>query len=69
MIVSGDDAMIVPNRRSAETTVRAKDGEPIVISGLLSQQVLVTNDGSVAPVRRETELLIIMRAEIIKDAE
>lgn len=60
------DGQPVIDRRAATSTVVVRDGEPIVISGLRSQRQQFEND-QVEPVARETELLIIMKAEIVKD--
>ncbi len=60
------DGQPVIDRRSAVTTVVAKSGEPIVISGLRSQRQHFTDERS-EPNEHETELLIIIKAEIVAD--
>jgi type II secretory pathway component GspD/PulD (secretin) len=62
------DGQPVIDRRSATATVVVRDGESIVISGLRSQGRQIA-DEQAETATGETELLIILKAEIIDDRD
>ena len=57
------------DRRSTTTTVKTKDGEPILIRGLRSQGQRPTEDSPDELAIAENELLIIVRAKILDDSQ
>ena len=63
-----DDQPII-DRRAATTTVIVRDGDPIIISGLRSLKQTRADESEGDDARDDTELLIILKAEIISDGE
>jgi len=57
------------DRRAATTTLKLEDGEPIMIAGLRSLKQGSTDQSADNRGDGETELLIILKAEIISDSE